>query len=59
MKNAHGGKRERAGNKEIPKEKHKIQVQVGIEKNVIEKWGGLRKLQNDIKRFINSKINRL
>lgn len=51
MKNTHGGKRKGASPPTLPKGKHKKQVIVGIEQDFIIEWGGLKKLQKDIKEW--------
>ena len=52
MKNKHGGFREGARRPTIPKGEHKEQVVIGIEKDFIAEWGGKKKLQDDIKKWI-------
>ena len=52
MKNTHGGKRKGASPPTLPKGEHKQQVIVGIEQDFIKEWGGLPKLQKDIKAWI-------
>lgn len=52
MKNTHGGNRKGAGPKFLPKGEGKIQLQVGIEKDFVEEWGGKVKMQDDIKEWI-------
>lgn len=54
MKNRHGGKRKGAGPKTLPKGECKTQVQIGLEQDFIDEWGGKKKLQDDIKHWIYS-----
>ena len=58
MKNQHGGKREGAGPKEIPKGEHKEIVAIYIERDFINEWGGKKKLQADIKKFIYRELQK-
>lgn len=58
MKMKHGGKRKGAGPKELPKGERKVQVQVGIEEDFIKEWGGLKKLQHDIKTWFYREIQK-
>ncbi len=51
MKNKHGGIRKGASPPTLPKGERKKQVIVGIEKDFIDEWGGLKKLQKDIKEW--------
>ena len=51
-KNTHGGFREGARRPTIPKEMRKKQIVIGIEQKLIKEWGGLKKLQKDIKEWI-------
>ncbi len=58
MKNQHGGKREGAGPKRLPKGECKKIVPVYIEQVFIEEWGGKKKLQDDIKQWIYSVLRK-
>ena len=58
MKNKHGGKRDGAGPKTLPKGEHKKQVSVYIEQDHIDEWGGKKKLQADIKKFIYRELQK-
>ena len=59
MKNQHGGKREGAGPKILPKDEHRKQVSVYIEQVFIDEWGGRKKLQDDIKHWIYSILKKI
>ena len=52
MKGTHGGKRPGASPPTLPKGERKEQIVIGIEKDFIDEWGGKKKLQNDIKKWI-------
>ena len=52
MKSKHGGKREGSGPKTLPEGECKKIVEVYIEQDFIEEWGGKKKLQYDIKKWI-------
>ncbi|MEE9451048.1 MAG: hypothetical protein V3V72_13445 [Ignavibacteriaceae bacterium] len=56
MKNTHGGKRENAGAPKKPKGQHKKLVWFYFEQDYIKKLGGLKKMQDDIKKWLYSKI---
>ena len=58
MKKSHGGKRANAGPNKLPEGECKEQVQVGIEKDYIAEWGGKKKLQADIKKFVYREIQK-
>ena len=58
MKNTHGGKREGAGPKTLPKGECKEQIVIGIEQDFIDEWGGKKKLQGDIKHWIYSVLQK-
>ncbi len=58
MKNKHGGLRKGAGPKFLPKGEAKIQVQVGIEEVFIEEYGGLKRLQKDIKQWFYREVDK-
>jgi hypothetical protein len=59
MKNKHGGNRPGAGPKFKDEGEHKIQVQVGIEKDKIKESVGLKKLQHDIKEWFYKKLSEI
>ena len=58
MKNSHGGKRENAGPKKLPEGEGKKNVTIYIEQDYIDEWGGKKKLQADIKKFIYRELQK-
>ena len=58
MKNSHGGKRENAGPKKLPEGEGKKNVTIYIEQDYIDEWGGKKKLQDDIKKWIYRELQK-
>jgi hypothetical protein len=58
MKNNHGGARDGAGPKLLPRGECKKQIQIGIEQDFIDEWGGKKKLQEDIKDWIYGELQK-
>lgn len=56
MKNKHGGTRKGSGAPKLPEDEHKKQVWIYLPENQIIEWGGLKKLQADIKKWFYSAL---
>jgi hypothetical protein len=58
MGNNHGGIRDGAGPKLLPRGECKKIVTVYIEQDFIDEWGGRKKLQEDIKHFVYKELQK-
>ena len=58
MKKSHGGNRAKAGAKKLPKGECKKNVAIYLEQDHIDEWGGKKKLQADIKKFIYRELQK-
>ena len=59
MKNTHaGGERTGAGPPNKPPGEHKKQIYISLERDFIKEWGGEKKLQEDIKKFIHRELQK-